>query len=72
MFNKEVQVRKQLRRYFTSLLSQCLASFNVMVVECAWCKKFRGFKKGVGGGVTSGICKKCLANELKILSHERE
>jgi hypothetical protein len=44
------------------LLAWGLGFFNVMVVECAWCRRRRilGFKRG-GKGITSAICPGCEA-----------
>ncbi len=36
-----------------------------MKVECAWCGKFMGYKKGGNpGDVTHGMCRKCYKAEM--------
>jgi hypothetical protein len=51
------------------LLAALLYPFNVMVSECAWCGKIKGFTKG-GKGITSGICSLCAAKEYAKFDEE--
>jgi hypothetical protein len=53
-------------RWYHRLLAWVLSPFRIMVKECAWCRKFTGFKLH-GTGVTSGMCMKCYEREERKL-----
>ncbi len=55
---------------FKNAIARFLSIFNIMLSECAYCGKIKGVKKG-GQGITSGICKKCLAVELSELERSK-
>jgi hypothetical protein len=59
-----------LRTRYKSLLALLLTPFSLMVIECSWCGKLKGFKKD-GKGVTSGICEGCYIKAMQEISQTK-